>query len=339
MGREATRSTRRKQAHPVYVPVTGGALVRMANETSTDSFKIAAPEISAKDTAILGQINNVKCPSGITLHATDTIEAHDLCAEWEMPAGVKIVLMLEGAIDVEFDSCRLSLGNSPQPRGHIWSSTKRTGVRRITRQGTHIRKIVLTLSPEWVSTLLGQEELPNDNLSRFVQTHKSYSEWQPSRHVVALAEQLINPQSAPTMLQNMLTDSKVIEIVREALSSIILPSQTAPQFEPLATKVQTKARQVRDYIESNFAQNPSLETMSRELGMSIGAMQAAFKAAYSRTIADFSREVRLQRARQAIEHDGISVGEAAYMAGYSSAANFSTAFRRLFGLSPGDVKY
>ena len=67
-------------------------------------------------------------------------------------------------------------------------------------------------------------------------------------------------------------------------------------------------------------------------------MQTAFKATYNSTIADFSRELRLQNARAAIERDGISVGEAAYIAGYSNPANFSTAFKRFFGLSPSDVK-
>ena len=43
-------------------------------------------------------------------------------------------------------------------------------------------------------------------------------------------------------------------------------------------------------------------------------------------------------ARDAMERDGISVAEAAYDAGYSSPANFSTAFKRMFGLSPREAK-
>ena len=50
------------------------------------------------------------------------------------------------------------------------------------------------------------------------------------------------------------------------------------------------------------------------------------------------RELRLQRARKAIERDDVSAAQAAYEAGYSNPANFSTAFKRLFGLSPSDVR-
>jgi AraC-like DNA-binding protein len=46
------------------------------------------------------------------------------------------------------------------------------------------------------------------------------------------------------------------------------------------------------------------------------------------------REGRLQRARQALERDGVTVGQAALVAGYTSAANFATAYRRRFGTPP-----
>jgi AraC-like DNA-binding protein len=42
----------------------------------------------------------------------------------------------------------------------------------------------------------------------------------------------------------------------------------------------------------------------------------------------------LLRARQALEQEGRSVGEAADIAGYTSAANFATAFKRHFGITP-----
>ncbi len=47
-----------------------------------------------------------------------------------------------------------------------------------------------------------------------------------------------------------------------------------------------------------------------------------------------SDQHRLLRARQALEQEGRSVGEAADIAGYTSAANFATAFKRHFGITP-----
>ena len=39
-----------------------------------------------------------------------------------------------------------------------------------------------------------------------------------------------------------------------------------------------------------------------------------------------------------IERDGLSIGEAAFLAGYSNPANFTTAFRRAFGILPKAIK-
>ncbi|MDR1647090.1 MAG: AraC family transcriptional regulator, partial [Zoogloeaceae bacterium] len=55
---------------------------------------------------------------------------------------------------------------------------------------------------------------------------------------------------------------------------------------------------------------------------------------FGMTVFDYERQRRLLRARQALEQEGRSVGEAADIAGYTSAANFATAFKRHFGITP-----
>jgi AraC-like DNA-binding protein len=50
------------------------------------------------------------------------------------------------------------------------------------------------------------------------------------------------------------------------------------------------------------------------------------------------RETRLQAARDAMDKDGLTIGQAAFLAGYSSPANFSTAFKRVFGISPSEAR-
>jgi len=56
------------------------------------------------------------------------------------------------------------------------------------------------------------------------------------------------------------------------------------------------------------------------------------------TIFEYQRARRLLQARQALEREGISVNEAAWRAGYNSPANFATAFKRQFGISPRQVR-
>jgi AraC-like DNA-binding protein len=324
-------------------PVTYDDLFELADETNARTFSIATPHLSRGDTAILGRLENLRCHSGLFVHATDTVEAHDLETGWEKPPACSVVVMLEGELDAYLDDRRVHLGPAGQggATGHIWALVKPTRVTRRSRKGTRVRKVVITVPWDWIEEILKGLVLPNANLARFTRSHRAHVVWRPSARAVALAEQIVNSSQGGQVLAHMSVESRAIEIVREALESIIAAAPEAGPSPPPTgphSKAQSKAIAVRDHLRAHIEDNPSLKSMARDLGMSIGAMQGAFKAVYGRTIADYSRELRLQRAREAMERDGISVAQAAYEAGYSNPANFSTAFKRLFGLSPRDVQ-
>ena len=82
----------------------------------------------------------------------------------------------------------------------------------------------------------------------------------------------------------------------------------------------------------------SMDELAKQVGMNANSLQRQFRALYGTTIFEHIRESRLLRARQALERDGVTVGQAAMIAGYTSAANFATAYRRRFGIAPKWVR-
>ncbi|WP_425487890.1 helix-turn-helix transcriptional regulator [Microvirga lupini] len=72
--------------------------------------------------------------------------------------------------------------------------------------------------------------------------------------------------------------------------------------------------------------------------MSTSSLQRHFRAAFGMTVFEFIRNEKLNEAWRLLMQEGISVGEAAYRAGYSSAANFTTAFKRRFGVLPKHLR-
>ncbi|MEB3734778.1 helix-turn-helix domain-containing protein [Halopseudomonas pachastrellae] len=52
----------------------------------------------------------------------------------------------------------------------------------------------------------------------------------------------------------------------------------------------------------------------------------------------WQRQRKLQQAFDALATGRLSIEEAAALAGYTSAANFATAFRRAFGTTPQQVR-
>ena len=84
--------------------------------------------------------------------------------------------------------------------------------------------------------------------------------------------------------------------------------------------------------------NPvSLEEIANTIGLSISTLQRRFKKDYGTTVVDYIRQKRLEKARTAIAINGLSIGEAAYQAGYNHSSNFITAFKKRFNITPASL--
>jgi len=85
---------------------------------------------------------------------------------------------------------------------------------------------------------------------------------------------------------------------------------------------------------SQIDQPLTIKDVAIGCGMSVSTLQRIFKACYGCTVMEFQRVRRLELARLALIDQQLTVGEAAFRAGYSNTANFSTAFVREFGYPP-----
>jgi AraC-like DNA-binding protein len=97
-------------------------------------------------------------------------------------------------------------------------------------------------------------------------------------------------------------------------------------------------QRLRELLDSGRADEWSLAAIAREAGVNINTMQKQFRAFSGHTVFEYLRTRRLVAARRALEQEGVTVAQAAWRAGYNSAANFATAFKREFGITPRQVR-
>jgi AraC-like DNA-binding protein len=91
---------------------------------------------------------------------------------------------------------------------------------------------------------------------------------------------------------------------------------------------------VKDLVDSDLRYPWSIAELARRAGLSRRSFNIRFRAAYGMSAIDYLRISRLDAAREALVYRQFSVAEAAYHVGYSSPANFATAFRKRFGFAP-----
>ena len=204
-------------------------------------------------------------------------------------------------------------------------------------RGTHIRKVNVTVTQEWLQAS-GLDAMDNHAaVLHFSQNHLASARWRPSPRFVSLAEQILRPPAFAPVLKNLYCESRAIEIVVEALQ-VIAKSDAGQTDVPLRPKDYQRMSTVSDFLDAHLDDGLTLEMIARNAGMSVNTLQRIFRMVHNTTVFDYVRARKLHRAREALERDGASVAEAAYIAGYASAANFATAFRRFFGTSPKNFR-
>lgn len=83
---------------------------------------------------------------------------------------------------------------------------------------------------------------------------------------------------------------------------------------------------------------PGTADLAAAIGTHEKRLLEVFRAQIGMSVSGFIREERLRRAREMLADTGMEIQSIGTLFGYPNAANFSTAFRERFGMSPRDYR-
>lgn len=98
---------------------------------------------------------------------------------------------------------------------------------------------------------------------------------------------------------------------------------------------QRRLRRVLDFVDAHFDADITVGDLAEVACLSRFHFLRAFKAATGVTPHRYLSDRRLDHAKAMLLRDDVSLGELAQACRFSSQANFSRAFRRVVGMSPG----
>lgn len=103
--------------------------------------------------------------------------------------------------------------------------------------------------------------------------------------------------------------------------------------------LQDKMFEVKAILENNFNTPPSLQELAREVGVSGTTMKNCFKKMFNTTVYGYLFDFRMNKAETLLKYNKeLNVTEIADLTGYEHPAHFCTAFKRKFGITPGDYR-
>lgn len=89
-----------------------------------------------------------------------------------------------------------------------------------------------------------------------------------------------------------------------------------------------------DRLRKDFNQPLRIESIARELGMSVSGFHHHFKSVTAMSPLQFQKQLRLQEARRLMLGENLDATSAAYRVGYDDASHFNREYKRLFGAPP-----
>jgi len=298
-----------------------------------DDWRIAA---GARPPGALlhGSVHTEELRPGLVLYRTAVRDLHSLRTSNLLHPGLKLCVLVQGSSELAYGARGFALG--PQAAHGAAVLVNLAEPDRFVRQwrrGRSERKVTLTLRPEWFAAA----GLEDAGIDAFRREHLAVAPWRPSARALALAAQLASPPPLPPGLQRLWLESRCLDLAGEALGAVAGAAPPAPAAG-LDARGLRRLRALRDFLDSGGADGMGLAQIARHAGMSAAHLQRHFPKVGGTSVIDYLRVARLQRAREALERGDADVAAAALLAGYRSPANFATAFRRRFGMTPRQAR-
>ncbi|PTQ16895.1 AraC family transcriptional regulator [Vibrio splendidus] len=296
----------------------------------------------------------------IFVHGGRCVELVDSNIVSTAHSAILITILLEGKLTFGYDDLEFDLDANSGPQGVVVNLAKPANFRRSLIQGNQINKINILVKPQWVEPRLSD----HCSSKSFLDSHKAFYNVKINTDIIQLTNALTS-QATPTNFQDKLVvETLTQQLLAKTLSQ--MPIQCCQQCtsdndltntestDPVIASHNTnssvnldmastsksfdaKIEDIISYIEINLDQQLSLESIASKFSMSISNLQRRFKQSYNLTINGYIRYRRLYIARQHLERGLVSITEAAYEAGYQHPSNFTSAFKKTFGVPPHEL--
>ncbi|WP_404376200.1 AraC family transcriptional regulator [Vreelandella aquamarina] len=269
---------------------------------------------SPRQPVAIGHVHDVSLPQGMHLTLSDLQVERGYTSTSYQSVPWFLSIILEGTIQLHMNKQQVILGAGDGVCVHFDAQHPLTVHQPAQPRLRTVNLAVLTTTP------LG---LPDPSGS-------------PHLHCWPLSEALrdtlctISRQPPSTWRQPLVWQGLALQLIGLGLPE---PSPTFPEHSGLSARDRRRLAALHSRIAQHPAEPYSLTALAKEAAMSPSSLRQKFRACYGCALFDYIRQARLQQAYKSLLQ-GHSVQQAAHSCGYRHASNFSTAFKRHFGIAP-----
>ncbi|MBQ4811448.1 helix-turn-helix transcriptional regulator [Pseudoalteromonas luteoviolacea] len=270
----------------------------------------------------------------LNVHCTEMQESQDATSTAAIEPSMAITFLFQGTLEFSVGERKYFLEATESPLVFVNMVAEPQVFTRFLSTGRMVRKVTIDVRFPWLAAKLSNKhgkEILNQPLLK--SSHVSLLKMSESAINAALNIMSLHKlDSDPYRLIKQ--ESLILSIIPEVLDLLATENNTVVQ----TVRARPHAPEVIEEVSQNLVfllqNNVPLEQIAKQLGMSISTLQRFFKSRFNTTVKQYAKQQRLHEAKKAIMLGQLSIGEAAYRAGYNHVSNFTTAFKNTYGVTP-----
>jgi AraC-like DNA-binding protein len=137
-------------------------------------------------------------------------------------------------------------------------------------------------------------------------------------------------------LRRLHTEAKVMELLICQLEQF-QESDDEPKWTLRPGDIE-KLEHARSILETNFANPPTQKELAVSVALNESKLRRGFKEYFATTIHEYTVRLRMEYARRLLIVEKRSIHDAAEITGFTHQNNFSSAFKKYFGIAPSDIR-
>jgi AraC-like DNA-binding protein len=133
------------------------------------------------------------------------------------------------------------------------------------------------------------------------------------------------------------TEAKLMELLIYQLEQLNTSTEDAgSSLKPADIE---KLEEARNILDANFVSPPPQKELSQIVALNESKLRRGFKEYFATTIYDYTVRLKMEYARKLLLEEKKTITETAELTGFNHQNNFSSAFKKYFGISPSDIRY
>jgi len=191
--------------------------------------------------------------------------------------------------------------------------------------------------------IIGCKKPKTNNTTTYTKCRDLYFQQLPSyqsiyvgRPYLKLLEKInhVSRLSKKNIAEELILEGLIYQIIGLKMKQLLEKSPSNEGYGMLSFSEIERLKTISDFIRENPALDYSIEFLCRETGVSPFKLQEGFKNMYNRTVIDFIRNVRLEKATELIKTTDLNISEIVYSIGLTSRSYFSKIFKKKYKCSP-----